>query len=145
MLLAIFRTDFSLLRSFVASGDSSSKHPITWHFIAFVAAPEIERTETMDFILQFTLQPPTFLITEPPELGSSLQHCSSFFGFSFSLFFLSLSLLFSFAKSERLALWCSFSVSILGLLIFLLFADWLDSLFGFSFCKNMAQQLDFFQ
>ena len=91
--------------------------PMTWHFIAFVAAPEIERTETVDFILQFALQPSTFLITESPELGSSSQHCSSFL-VSLSHYFFSLYLLFSFAKSERLPLWCSFFVSIFGLLSF---------------------------
>ena len=157
MLLAIFSADSSLLRLFVpwcnsiASVDSSSKHPITRCFIAFVVAPDIEWTETMDFILRLNLQPSKFLIVESPRIKVSftallLNFDFLFFPvFSFSSFFLSVSLLFSFAKSEELSLWYSFSVEILVLLIFLLFSsDILDSLFGCSFCKNTGAASWFF-
>ena len=106
MLLAIFSTVFTskIVSNSIVSEDSSSKHPITLCFIAFVVAPEIEWTETMDFILRFNLQPSTFLISESPRIKVFFTEPFFNFGFSFSSFFLSVSLLFSFAKSEDLSL-----------------------------------------
>ena len=67
-----------------------------------------------------------------PVLGSLSHH------FFFYLYFLSL-------KVRNLAQWYSFSVEILGFVISLLFADnILDSLFGFSFCKNTGATTWFF-
>ena len=145
MLVAIFSADSSDDAIVSCMEIHLLNITITWCFIAFVVAPEIELTEKMDYIFRFSLLPSTFLIIESPRIR--VFFTTLFFNFSlpFSPFF-SLSLLFSFTKSEELALWCSFSVEILGLLIFSLFADDIsDSLFGFSFAKLPALQLDFFQ
>ena len=107
-----------------------------WCFNAFVVAPETERTETMDFIFRFSLQPSTFLTIESPKIRVFFTTLFFNFAFPFSSFSFSILVIF-FPKSEELDLWCSFSVETLGLLIFSLFADdILDSLFGFSFCKT---------
>ena len=145
MLVAIFSADSSDDAIVSCMEIHLLNITITWCFIAFAVAPEIELTEKMDYIFRFSLLPSTYLIIE--SLRIRVFFTTLFFNFSlpFSPFF-SLSLLFSFTKSEELALWCSFSVEILGLLIFSLFADDIsDSLFGFSFAKLPALQLDFFQ
>ena len=104
-----------------------------WCFNTFIEIPEIERTERINFILQFNLQPSTFLIIESPRIRACFTKLFFSFGFYFFLYLCYFLLL----KSSESALWCSFSVEILGLLIFSLFVDdILDSLFGFSFCKN---------
>ena len=145
MLVAIFSADSSDNAIVSCKEIHLLNITITWCFIAFVVAPEIELTKKMDYIFRFSLLPSTFLIIESPRIRVFFTTLYFSFRLPFSPFF-SLSLLFSFTKIEELALWCSFSVEILGLLIFSLFADDIsDSLFGFSFAKLPALQLDFFQ
>ena len=94
-----------------------------------------------------SIQSPTvnFVVIESPRIKVFFTALFFNFGFSFLSYFLSVSLLFSSAKSKELSLWCSFSVEILVLLIFSLFTnDISDSLFRISFCKNTGATTWFF-
>ena len=119
------------------AGDSSSKHPITWCFIAFVVAPEIERTETTAFILWFNLQPSTFLVIESFRIKVFFITPFFNFGFSFSFFFF-IFLYFFFALS-----WLYDAHFLLKFKVFLPFRylSKICSYLDFHFTKILAQQL----
>ena len=70
-----------------------------WCFNAFVVAPETERTETMDFIFRFSLQPSTFLTIESPKIR--VFFTTLFFNFVFSFSSFSFSILVIFFSYKR--------------------------------------------
>ena len=58
----------SPVASIMLSGEFS-RQPLTWCFIAFVVAPGMHRTVTVDFIRLLNRQPSTCFTIESPSIG----------------------------------------------------------------------------